>query len=132
MKNEPDNMVILKSGENSIAVIENRIITFSEDKNTSFIEKLKRVLEAWKENYSEKEVEKGEKYTGYVMCADDGGMKYYTKGKIYRIVDGVLIDNYNNQLYATNPIKNFAELEKVSIAKWIEITDMAQCYGSIY
>lgn len=42
--------------------------------------------------------EKVNKFTGKMMCIDPKGLSYYTKGKIYEVVDGEYLDDAGDEL----------------------------------
>lgn len=60
-------------------------------------------------------------YNGKVVCVDNFGYDFLTKGKIYQFVDGRL--TYDDGDHNLISIRNFDHLAKRSSAKWVEIVE---------
>ena len=62
-------------------------------------------------------------YNGKVVCVDNAGNSSYTKGKAYKFKDGVLTDDTGFEMCDEHPVKTFAEWDKWSTAKWLEVIE---------
>lgn len=62
-------------------------------------------------------------YDGKVVCADNNlNQGIYTVGKIYQFVDGYITGD-NGQKYPQDPVHDFAEWEKWTSSKFIEVVE---------
>jgi hypothetical protein len=61
-------------------------------------------------------------YNGKVICVDNAGHNFYTKGKIYEFKDGRMIDDEGDSPFVF-PIMCFADLVSRSEATWLEVVE---------
>ena len=62
----------------------------------------KEMAEAFAAVLNEHECEeKANRFTGKMICIDPKGLPYYTKGKIYEVVDGEYLDDSGDELIMT-------------------------------
>lgn len=60
-------------------------------------------------------------YNGKVVCVDTHGHYFYTKGKVYSIVDGKLFADDGDTMFKR--LKSVDDLNKQSNAKWLEVVE---------
>lgn len=70
-----------------------------------------------------REPEKPQYYNGKVVCIDNcGNHGNYTVGKIYQFKDGHFRTDYGAP-FPINPATSFEDLQRSSVAKWLEVVE---------
>lgn len=67
--------------------------------------------------------EKPKPYNGKVVCVNPRQNSFYTKGKIYQIINGVLHSDDGDIIFGFNPLRSFKDLCHSSTAEWLEIVE---------
>ena len=96
MTNSTKNSVDFKKGVLRATAEKNGKVVYQSD------DVFKEMAEAFAAVLNEHECEeKANRFTGKMICIDPNGLPYYTKGKIYEVVDGEYLDDSGDELIMT-------------------------------